>query len=246
MGSDQSFFNDMFGWQEFHRELMRRHHRTSWERFFDRLTPWRDGAPPRPHVIEDAVVVGDPIDPSFPHQPMPDPEYHADQPHELGITVDYFSELSHQTSNALHDTAFVKHDAPLRPQTRHPAHGQVIMCSPHAPMPNDLLDDSGGLELFDKDERPRWEQLPLYSEVCAGTVPIAVHHNWYIKEPIKTLWPEMWWTGNAKKLLDARRNQATESERKRVGGAETDTGESLTWDELCPPEWDEEVFPERD
>lgn len=245
-GSDQSFFNDMFGWQEFHRELMRRHHRTGWERFFDRVMPWRNGAPPGPHVIEDAVVVDDPIDPSFPHQPMPDAEYHADQTHELGITVDYFSELSHQTSNALHDTAFVKHNAPLRPQTKHPAHGQGIMCSPHAPMPNDLLDDSGGLELFGKDQRPRWEQLPLYSEVCAGTVPIAVHHNWVNKDPIKTLWPEMWWTGRAKMLLDARRNRAAVGVRKWVGGAVTDTGENLTWNELCPSEWNEEIFPEKE
>lgn len=243
-GSDQSFFNEMFGWQEFHRELMRRHHRTSWERFFDRLMPWRAGAPPRPHVLE-AEVVDDPIDPSFEHMPMPDRDYHPDQPHEFGITVDYFSELSHQTSNALHDTAFVRHDQPLRPQTDNPAHGQDILCRPHAPMPNDIFPGTGGLELFDAEKRPRWDRLPLYSEVCAGTVPIAVHHNWVNKKPIDALWPDMWWTGNAKMLLDARREQAAGDQKKLAGGAVTDTGETLSWDDLCPAEWNEEVFLEK-
>lgn len=241
-GSDQSFFNEMFGQQEFHREVMRRHHRTSWDRFLDTVMPWRAGAPRWSHKIE-TLTIDDPLNPSFPHQVMENPDYDANQSYEFGIMVDSFSEVSHQTSNALHDTAFVRHDRPLGPQTDKPAHGWDIICKPRAPMPADLYDGTGGLDLFAPGKGRGWDQLPLYSEVCAGTVPVAVHHNWVNKEPINTLWPEMWWTGSARALLDGRRGQAVgEEEKRRVGGADTDTGESLTWDELCPAEWDKEVF----
>ncbi|KAM0335128.1 hypothetical protein ACHAQA_000168 [Verticillium albo-atrum] len=241
-GSDQSFFNEMFGQQEYHREVMRRHHRNAWDRFVDSIAPSRAGAPRRQHLIE-KLVIDDPLNPSFDHQPMDDPEYHADQRYEFGIMVDHFSEVSHQTSNALHDTTFVNHSAPLAPQVEKPAHGQKVICSPRAPMPKDLVDNSGGLELFPEGSRPRWDQLPLYSEVCVGVIPVVAHHNWYKKWPIDKLWPSMWWTGSGRMLLDARRAQAAEGkERNRVGGADTDTGKSLTWDDLCPAEWGKEIF----
>ncbi|KAL9949756.1 hypothetical protein D7B24_001498 [Verticillium nonalfalfae] len=241
-GSDQSFFNEMFGQQEYHREVMRRHHRNAWDRFLDGMVPTRPGAPRRPHKIE-TLLIDDPLNPSFDHQLMSDPDYHADQRYEFGIMVDHFSEVSHQTSNALHDTTFVNHSAPLGPQVDKPAHGQKIICSPRAPMPSDLVDNAGGLELFAEQGRPRWEQLPLYSEVCNGVIPVVAHHNWVNKKPIDTLWPSMWWTGHARQLFDARRAQAKdESERKRVGGVDTDTGKSLTWDDLCPAEWEKDVF----
>ncbi|EEY16871.1 conserved hypothetical protein [Verticillium alfalfae VaMs.102] len=241
-GSDQSFFNEMFGQQEYHREVMRRHHRNAWDRFLDGMVPTRPGAPRRPHKIE-TLLIDDPLNPSFDHQLMSDPDYHVDQRYEFGIMVDHFSEVSHQTSNALHDTTFVNHSAPLGPQVDKPAHGQKIICSPRAPMPSDLVDNAGGLELFAEQGRPRWEPLPLYSEVCNGVIPVVAHHNWVNKKPIDTLWPSMWWTGHARQLFDARRAQAKdESERKRVGGVDTDTGKSLTWDDLCPAEWEKDVF----
>ncbi|RXG47011.1 hypothetical protein VDGE_03888 [Verticillium dahliae] len=241
-GSDQSFFNEMFGQQEYHREVMRRHHRNAWDRFLDGMVPTRPGAPRRPHKIE-TLLIDDPLNPSFDHQLMSDPDYHVDQRYEFGIMVDHFSEVSHQTSNALHDTTFVNHSAPLGPQVDKPAHGQKIICSPRAPMPRDLVDNTGGLELFAEQGRPRWEQLPLYSEVCNGVIPVVAHHNWVNKKPIDTLWPSMWWTGHARQLLEARRAQAKdENERKRVGGVDTDTGKSLTWDDLCPAEWEKDVF----
>ncbi|ROT40414.1 hypothetical protein SODALDRAFT_95999 [Sodiomyces alkalinus F11] len=237
-GSDQSFFNEMFGEQEYHREVMRRRHHTWLDNFLDQFIPNRAGAPRKPLKIEKNLV-DDPLNPSFPHQPMHDPDYNPAKPYEFGIMVDHFSQMSHQTSNALHDSAYVVHSNPLAPQLEHQSHGMQPVCRPIAPMPTDIP-SAGVLDLLPEGDRPRWEDMPLYSEICAGVVPVIAHHNWYKKWPIEKLWADNWWTGRARALFEARRNMG---DRKLVGGADTDTGLSLSWEDLCPAEWDAELFP---
>ncbi|KAL2753555.1 hypothetical protein ACRALDRAFT_1077450 [Sodiomyces alcalophilus JCM 7366] len=236
-GSDQFYFNEMYGEQEYHREVMRRHHHTFLDTVLEFFAPGRAGAPRKPIKIE-RKLVDDPLNPSFPHQPMPDPHYNPAQPYEFGIMVDHFSQMSHQTSNALHDSAYIVHSKPLAPQLENQTHGFKPVCTPKAPMPTDLPAVSA-LDLLPEHDRPRWEDLPLYSEVCAGVVPVIAHHNWYKKWPIEKLWADNWWTGRARTLFEARRDMG---DRKLVGGADTDTGLSFGWEDLCPPEWDEEIF----
>lgn len=238
-GSDQSFFNQMYGEQEFHREVMRRHHRTWLDSFLERFHPGRPGAPPKPLKIE-KLVIDDPLHPSFEHQPMPDPDYNPAKPYEFGIMVDHFSQMSHQTSNALHDSAYVVHSKPLAPQLETQTHGMKPVCRPKAPMPTDIPATGTALDLLPEAMRPRWEDLPLYSEVCAGVVPVIAHHNWYKKWPIEELWADNWWTGYARALLDERRKMSDNPDL--VGGADTDTGLSLGWKDLCPAEWDDVLF----
>ncbi|KAL7755557.1 hypothetical protein ACKLNR_014655 [Fusarium oxysporum f. sp. zingiberi] len=65
---------------------------------------------------------------------MRDSAYRPDQHYEFGILVDQFSEISHQTSNALHDTAYINHSAPLAPQIEKPNQKQQGISKPIAPM----------------------------------------------------------------------------------------------------------------
>ncbi|PNY27161.1 Uncharacterized protein TCAP_02911 [Tolypocladium capitatum] len=232
-GSDQSIFVEMFGEQEFHREVMRRHHRTSLDGWLDSFISGRPGSRPAPSQIQDAPV-DDSLNPAFTHQQQ-DATYLPGKPFEFGMGLDYWSLLGHQTSNAEFDSRYVRHDQALGPQV-----GELGMfdCPARAPMPDDLpayapvLDPSHG-------EPGRWEAMPLYTEICVGSVPVMVHHNSVDKLWRERQWSEPWWHGRSRWLLDERRRAGA---KQLVEGISTDNGTTLTWEELCPREVEKELF----
>lgn len=232
-GSDQSIFVEMFGEQEFHREVMRRHHRTFYDDWLDKIIPGRAGAKPPPTEIMGAPVL-DRLNPDFPHQEF-DPTYLPDKPYEFGISIDYWSLLGHQTSNADADGRYIRHNKPLGPQV---GPQRMFDCVAKAPMPEDLPRKGGVLDLL-PGHKESWETLPLYSEICVGTVPVMIHHNNINKKHIENDWDQPWWHGYSRQLIEKRREQGATLFTK---GIMTDTGKAMKWDQLCPTEYDEELF----
>lgn len=232
-GSDQSIFVEMFGEQEFHREVMRRHHRNVFDALLDGVIPGRAGSrPPETHIQN--APVEDYLNPRFSHQPN-DQKYLAGKPFEFGITLDYWSLLGHQTSNAEFDSRYIKHDQPLKEQVGNQG---MFDCPAKAPMPDDLPSQAPMLELA-RGEQTRWESVPLYSEICSGTVPVMIHHNSVDKSWRERQWDKTWWHGSSRKMLDEKRKAGLPLLKD---GVATDTGELLSWDALCPREVEKELF----
>ena len=236
-GSDQSIFNEMLGEQEYHREVMRRHHRGIFDDMLDKMIPGRAGAWPKPYYVYGALVK-DPLSPEFPHN-QHNTTLLPGKPFEFGMALDYFYDLGHQAINAERDVFYVKHDKPLK--------GQLGRFSPfdcrnmRSNMPDDI--PSGNVELLAADPSgPKtWKQVQLMSEVCVDTVPVMIHHNAMNKKRIETEWSKPWWHGRSRKLMEYRKNEGAEA---LVNGFKTDseTVKKLTWDELCPAEYDEELY----
>lgn len=233
-GSDQSIFADMFGEQEIHRELMRRRHRTLLDDWLDAVVPLRPGARPAPsHVL--TLPVDDFVEPAFTHQAYRPSQASGSKPFEFGIGLDYWSLLGHQTANAEFDGRYLRHDQALAPQV-----GQQgpFDCEAKAPMPEDLPADAAALRRL-YGGPGRWESMPLYTEICVGSVPVMIHHNSVEKSWREIQWNQTWWHGRSRRLFEERQRDGAP---QLVEGIPTDKGTRLRWEDLCPREVDEELF----
>ncbi|KAF4585858.1 hypothetical protein GQ602_005163 [Ophiocordyceps camponoti-floridani] len=101
------------------------------------------------------------------------------QDSEMAIVLDYFSLLGFQTSNAEFDGRFLRHDLPLGPQ-------------------------AGKTGLFDSTT---WGSIPLFTDMCTGAIPVMLHHNSVDKTWREHAWPNAWWHGRARALLEGRRGR---------------------------------------
>ncbi|KAJ6447201.1 dihydroorotate dehydrogenase [Purpureocillium lavendulum] len=232
-GSDQSIFVEMYGEQEFHREVMRRHHRNAMDDYLDSIVSGRAGARPPPSQILDAPV-DDFLKPAFTHQQNND-TYLPGKPFEFGIALDYWSVLGHQTSNAEFDTRYILHNKPLQPQI-----GQqgIFDCPARAYMPDDLPERAPVL-VPDDDNKNSWDSIPLYTEICVGTVPVMIHHNSVDKWWREKQWDKTWWHGHSRRLLEEKRKAGA---AMLTQGVSTDAGSRIKWEELCPKDVEKELF----
>ncbi|KAI9903839.1 hypothetical protein N3K66_000368 [Trichothecium roseum] len=244
-GSDQSIFVEMFGEQEFQREIMRRHHRGAYEDYLDGIIPNRAGARPATTFIEN-VPVDDLLEPGFPHQEN-DTSYDPGKPHEYGIALDYWSALGHQTMHAERDFRYIRHDRPVEEQF-HGEGGMFDCKNMKAPFPADLPRGTslnllrGEMEGGGETEEGKdvgWDALPLFHEVCVGTAPVMLHHNSVDKRQREAQWDRTWWHGHSRNLLAKRRELGAP---QLVEGIPVEGGDTLTWEELCPSEYDAELF----
>ncbi|KAH6995659.1 hypothetical protein BKA56DRAFT_509452, partial [Ilyonectria sp. MPI-CAGE-AT-0026] len=229
-GSDQSIFVEIFGRQEFHREVMRRVHRRRIDNIFDAIIPGRAGSKPQPYKLL-GITIDDPLNPPFPHQEV-DPGYLPGKPYEFGIGIDYWSLLAHQTSNAKSDARYIRLDESFTDQvgTR-----TLFECKPKPPH-LDNLPRGGVLDLMPGRD---WSNMPMYTEICLGVVPVMIHHNSVDKFQIEYQWNQTWWYGHARQLLELRRQEKLPM---LVEGVPTLQGNLIKWDELCPAEFDEELY----
>ncbi|KAF7548744.1 hypothetical protein G7Z17_g6846 [Cylindrodendrum hubeiense] len=229
-GSDQSIFVDIFGRQEFHREVMRRHHRRLVDNILDTMIPDRPGCKPPATNIYGAEV-DDILNPSFPHEEVY-PGYLPGKRHEYGIAIDYFSQLGHQTGFGWDDARYIRQSESLEAEVG----GQTMFdCKPKLPS-LDGLPKGGVLDMMPGRD---WSNLPLYTEICVGSAPVMIHHNNFDKSQIKAQWGRTWWLGHARKLMETRQRQglALLSE-----GIPTDKGDIMMWDDLCPARYDNELY----
>ncbi|KAL7804734.1 hypothetical protein V8C44DRAFT_254472 [Trichoderma aethiopicum] len=235
-GSDQSIFVEMFGEQEFYREVMRRHHRSRVDDVLDKVVPGRAGANPPPSHVEQ-IPVGDVLEPAFTHQ-----EYNKThlpgKPYEFGIALDYWSLLGHQTSNAVTDARYIRHDSRV-PQKMKKLN--KFDCEPKTDvyaLPRDLPAELP-LPWMAGSWPDLWEAMPLYTEICIETVPVMIHHNSVEKWQRERQWSETWWHGRARMLLEERRREGAEM---LVKGLRTDRGRVVRWEHMCPQAAESELF----
>ncbi|KAK6449473.1 hypothetical protein FP744_10005723 [Trichoderma asperellum] len=237
-GSDQSIFVEMFGEQEYYREVMRRHHRTGMDDVLDKVVPGRAGSKPPPTDVQQAPV-NDRLEPEFTHQRY-NKTHLPDKPFEFGIALDYWSLLGHQTSNALTDARYIRHSRLLKPQVGKQGKFECVPKTDRLPLPLDLPGNQQ-LPWLAGSLPNEWETMPLYTEICIGTVPVMIHHNSVEKYHRDEQWNQTWWHGRSRMLLEERRKEGAP---QLLEGIPTDKGSVVLWKDLCPKWTEKELFRE--
>ena len=246
--SDQSIFNMIFGEQEYQREILRLRH-LSW--VFTPLLKLKQFLGYDLSATADTLE-GNPIksilNPPWSHATPPTLE---GAPREFHIGLDYWSTLSFQTANAESNGQWLHYNHPLSPQVQNTSRWE---CTPHLhPLPPDLtsspppfqnyptLSSSSALE---SNTTPpayaSWDTIPLYTNICVGTVPAMIHLNGD-KTQRESEWGKMWYQPYARTMFESL--EASEQlplvqgaggrQKVEPGGAFADTGRVLGWGELC-------------
>ncbi|KAF2210518.1 hypothetical protein CERZMDRAFT_45579 [Cercospora zeae-maydis SCOH1-5] len=225
---EQSIFNIVWGEQEFQREVLRRRHRGWIDRLLGR-------GKTTPHSIE-STLVRDPLNPPFTHQTM---EHKLGRPDEFGIGVDHFSDLGQQTVNTEDDTQYLVLGHNLTGQIHARPHG-LFNCPSRVTgdLPRDVLKATPPSTV----EKP-WSKLPLLTNHCFNTIPVMIHHNGD-KNARAWQWPMTWMQPYARRQLEAILGDENNivAAGKSAGGASLPTGEYLTFQELCPRNFEYELF----
>lgn len=267
-GSDQSIFAKIWGRQEYVFEVLRRRLNPDWESEQDTY---------KSSSIE-STRVNDILNPDFPHEHWNDEHFqirdetsvqeidHPDpwttDPQELlrtyafGITMDYFSDLGHQTANSELDATWLTHGGqqPLSAQIEQHRPRRAFDCrdpwasnsaiSISTNKPNALADvvDSYHPSNVTRNENNQnipnpWLETPLYTHICLARIPVMIHHNGD-KGARERDWNRMSWLYDvARPLLstsDMERDDA--ASEATYGGACTDKGNCVSWNEMCPKE----------
>lgn len=231
-GSDQSVFNTIFGEQEYVREVKRR-------KYLSRVDRWRGRQKTRPTALE-GTVVDDPLNPSFTHEIF-EPE--DGKEYEFGIGLDYFSEIGHQTINSEDDARYLRYKESIDEQLKD--RKGLFICDSRVTgeLPSDLVAHETVV-----GASTSWNELPLFSNLCLNTVPAMIHHNGD-KGARAWQWPKTWMQPHARRLLETVLQNSEEDvssnagrSQKPTGGAFLTSGMHLPWGELCPVEYEWELF----
>ncbi|KAI9712173.1 MAG: hypothetical protein M1828_001734 [Chrysothrix sp. TS-e1954] len=236
-GSDQSIFNKLFGEQEYMREVMRLDSVSWLATIFHPFTRRK----PSKSVIQGAVI-DNILDPSFTHEQwsLPSSERSDKRAREFGIFLDYSSDIGHQTVNSETDTRWLNFSqSPLEEQV----HDRNDFDCPMN-VPREIPHDISGSDAPFQESGSSWSDLNLYTHLCFGTIPVLVHHNGD-KGRRETDWNQMWYTRKSQELFEGQQTLAsasTDPSQSRTPGARTINKDFLSWSQLCPKEWDADVF----
>ena len=184
-GSDQRVFNEIFGEQEYWREMQRQHHRSIFRKAADAVEGilGMSGA-----LITDAHAS---------HRPANVTDAYG--PYEFGIGLDYGLELVQSMVFSEFDGRFLTYN---QEQATNDVLSGAGMPSPprvHG-LPKDVIDDDGGF---------KWGEQPLYTNVWTGSIPLAVHLNG-IKNMRQGIWDQMWFYPTAKVQLQLKKNKVAQ------------------------------------
>lgn len=246
--SDQRIFAELMGDQTAWRETARLKHGAWWRGNF-RNTPKDNEV--------DGFHIDNILDPAFAHRPFQPGTY---DDYELGITIDYFANFSHQTSQSDigRDATWITYDnfeADMEEIEQKRTTYDCIMRAAQE-LPEDITSLPGPFSMLDHQSTgdskklagKSWSSLPLYTQLCMGTIPILVHHNG-IKTQRRGVWPNMWYQSNVGDMFAAIRaennRKPIESTKKwsgfkadsssaQIGGAWSDHGEWMEWSDICP------------
>jgi hypothetical protein len=233
-GSDQALFAVIFGEQEFQREIMRRRHYSIKDKIKGQ------GKQPEPSYIYNTLI-DDPINPNFPHEIRKAKE---GKPDEFSLGLDYFSEFIQQTVNSEEDSKYITYKNDIEKQVSE--NREMFDCPSRVTgeLPDDILNSGRPFSYIDTFERGSakddWSQLPLYTNICLNKIPIMIHHNGD-KSAREHQWPTMWVQRHARKVVDGMTNGGG-GDAAAKGGAHLPGGKYMSWNELCPAEWDGEIF----
>jgi len=232
-GSDQALFAVIFGEQEFQREVMRRRHHSIKDKI-----KGQGGKPAPTHIYY--TLVDDPINPSFPHEVRKAKE---GKPDEFSLGLDYFSEFIQQTVNSEEDSKYITYKDDIEKQVS--TNREMFDCPSRVTgqLPDDVLHNGSPFAYINTDERNSdkddWKQLPLYTNICLNQIPIMIHHNGD-KGAREHQWQTTWVQRHARKVVDGMKNGGGGD--GATGGAHLPGGKYIPWGELCPAEWDQEIF----
>lgn len=260
--SDQGVMATMMGQQNYMREVYRLKHISFLERLLHPFTATK----PRSNQLVN-LYVDNILSPSFTHdkfEPEPGKDY------EFGIGLDYMMDFTHQTSHSEvgKDTNWITFknfgsDIEEILKKRQEFECQVRV-SPELPeeikryTPPPLIKPVSKISSSDSKAEivlREWEDIPLYTHLCFGTIPVMVHHNGD-KDTREWSWKKMWIQPNAQQLLGVKQarndypaygvqdwNEFKKNPGlKRAGGAWTDSGEWLEWSDLCPSAWHSAIY----
>lgn len=254
-GSDQSIFNTLFGRQEYQREYLRQQSQNQYaaaarsecdQETNSTACEELDGRKHNPCLTLEGTPYSDPLNPPFTHEIMGSMSDPSRGNWELGIGLDYFSELGHQTANAETDGKWLRlAETPLN--VDFPGKNRFD-CPPRIEKQSALADIAGANAPFPEDpdkQNGKWESVPLYTNLCTGKVPVMVHHNGD-KDARGYRWHDMWFQADSRPMLE--RKLGHENAAKSAANSSldviawTDKGSELTWNGLCGA-YSEEIFP---
>ncbi|KAL8825443.1 MAG: hypothetical protein Q9170_007790 [Blastenia crenularia] len=256
---DQFVFAEIFGEQEYQREIQRQSQQGAGGRWYE----WLSNA------------LGGSDSPLSANQTIKNMTVVPGRRYEFGIGLDYESKMFQIMTHSVNDLAFVTYNdsASFPPLLeKHPnlkanpfalpvdvqlAHGPLWYSSPG----NHSLDQKNGILLPHSDkldilpEQLDWFELPLATNLYSPSVPSLLHINGE-KSPLTDWWPSMWYhpysralvrryirstqTRKAAQAADAG-GQTWWDKRGGKGGVWTDNGIWMSWGEVCK-KTEEEVF----
>ena len=243
-GSDQGVVSEIFGRQEYAREVLRQQYlsRHPTQRLLRRLANLWYGKTPSDRD-RDAVLEPHPTR----ERPLIDlANASSTEAMEYGVGLDYANDFSHTTVHSVRDADWINFSNPETPSRNWHTVSPRIKS-----LPADLA-DRPPLPILNMT----WDQVPLYTHMWTGNVPVSIHHNEYVrnsKNLRRSQWGQLWWNRDAKALLDAhiqgpmqpvavewdhhQRHGAAATEwwspSPVKGGAMADTGMWIEWRDLC-------------
>lgn len=232
-------------------------------------------------MIESSLI-NDILKPNFPHERWEDerfqiqggmsveetyqPDPWTADPNELlrtssfGITMDYFSDLGHQTANSELDATWLTHrgQQSLSAQIeQHVPRGPFdcrapwvdgtavpVNSSPHNLLADVLSSTHPSTTSPDSDNQNTtnpWLETPLYTHICLARIPFMIHHNGDTGARERD-WHRMSWLYDVARPLLFTSNLAESDARvpsaaaSNFGGACTDKGDCVDWSQMCPKE----------
>lgn len=181
-GRDQHVFNEIFGEQEYFRELQRQRYRSAFQKVSDAF--WRVLG------LSDSLLTD--AHPS--HAPANVTDEYG--PYEYGIGLDYGLEL-------VHSVVFSEFDGRLLTYGQQQAVAETLSGAgmPDPPrvhdLPADVANDTSGVD---------WWQQPLWTNVWTGSVPITIHMNGF-KSMRQSLWDQMWFFKTSRERIWLKRDK---------------------------------------
>lgn len=199
-GSDQGIFAEIFGEQEYQRELIRAQNLSRLQRIFLALK----------RVTVGLSELDDVTSPHPTHHGM-NPATPGGRNYEFHIGLDYGGELSQPTVFSENDLAWLKHKDinDIRDKsTMAGMEGKVRVKG----LPGDVAASTPPFWASDVASAANlptsqtWEDMAVYTNLWTGTTPVAIHHNAHhdgLKTRIQTFWNETWYFPHLRELLHA-------------------------------------------
>lgn len=230
LGSDQAIFHTILGEQEFQREGMRR----------------RWGEKARGPTKVASTVVEDVLDPSFPHEVLVHQEGKED---EFGIGIDYWSDITMQTTDNDDDGRWLTYNQPIDEQLLSRPR-EPMSCTPRVSgsLPSEVLNSTSLPRAAVSDASQfspyrGWDEIPLYTNICLDTIPVVVSHNGDERERQRD-WPEVWMQPHGRRLIEEILDRGEAGEEERGGAYGGLAGRYYGWAELCPADLEKELYRE--
>ena len=256
---DQFVFAEIFGEQEFQRETARQSSQGvggQWLNWLSNAIGSSDSPLSTNKTINNMTVV-------------------SGQNYEFGIGLDYGSELFQTMTHSWDDVEFVKYndsEVLAEVQEKHPSLRSLPFSLPsdlqrlkdpfwyaspgnHNNESQDVILLPFSSKLDDVGKEPTWDEVPLATNLFAGSIPALIHLNGD-KSILETLWPSTWFHPYARALLRryvrspqgpiaakaaAAGGQTWWDTRGGRGGVWTDRETWMSWGEVCR-ETEPEVF----